>query len=95
MVVGSSALRLLTLSHFDTEVVQLPSSMMAGLLRLSSSRRRSLAELSCFGVFVLHMIRDADDVVQTSVSASVTTRKEKLKQFNPPLSNVPRTTSTN
>ena len=24
--------------------------------------------------FVLHMIRDADDVVQTSVSASVTTR---------------------
>ena len=37
-------------------------------------------------VFVLHMIWDAHDVVQTSVSASVTTRKEKLKQFNPPLS---------
>ena len=29
--------------------------------------------------FVLHMIREADDVVQTSVSASVTTRKEKAE----------------
>ena len=31
----------------------------------------------------LHMIRDADDVVHTSVSASVTTRKEKAETIEP------------